>query len=230
MDLFKDRRVIAIGGAALALVGGLAIAFEVAVHQGEDEEAAAPPASVGGLMVQSGRDDDLKLTPGRALRCFVGGRLVGEMPIGDCAKKNGVATGAMDVGLDASGALAAGAAGASADLTPLPPPAPAQAVEAPVPDETGAPEPAAVTGGAEDLACWRYGGGGWRRESAGMSLNACVQTLYAGHCAAPGTAAYGRWGEHTLRLVVGRVETSVDNRSFRPLVEQQKGCAIPAVG
>jgi hypothetical protein len=227
MDLFKDRRVIAIGGAVLALVVGLGIAFGVAMRQSDGEEEAAP-ASQGGLLVQTGRDDDLKLTPGRALRCFVGGKLVGEMPINDCARKNGVATGAMDVGLDASGALAAGA-GASTDLTPLPPPAPNEsATPAAPPDEAAASSD--VAGGAEALACWRYGGGGWRREAAAMSLDACVQTLYAGHCAAPGSAAYGRWGDHTLRLVAGRVETSVDNRSFRPLVEQQKGCAIPAVG
>ncbi|HXU99351.1 MAG TPA: hypothetical protein VG166_02510 [Caulobacteraceae bacterium] len=228
MDIFKDRRVIALGGAALALVAGLVIAFEVAMHQSDDEEQAAP-ASEGGLLVQTGREDDLKLTPGRALRCFVGGKLVGEMPIAECANKNGVATGAMDVGLDASGSLAAGAA-SSVDLTPLPPPAPEATRAQANPAAEESVTEADVSGAAEALACWRYGGGGWRRETAAMSLNACVQTLYAGHCAAPGTAAYGRWGDHTLRLVAGRVETSVDNASFRPLVQQQKGCAIPAVG
>ena len=34
-----------------------------------------------------------------------------------------------------------------------------------------------------------------------MSLNACVQALYAGTCVRPGEALYGRWGETTLRLV-----------------------------
>ena len=41
-------------------------------------------------------------------------------------------------------------------------------------------------------------------------------------------ADYGRWGANTLRLVVGRVEWSADNKSFRVLVKQPPGdCAIP---
>jgi hypothetical protein len=226
MDLFKDRRVIAIGGAALALVAGLGIAIVVAVHQGESDEAA--PASQGGLMVQTGRDDDLKLTPTRPLRCFVSGQLVGEMPVSDCAKKNGVATGALDVGIDSSGALSAGA-GASSAITPLPPEAPVQD-ESPTISAPAETEPTVAPAGGVAMTCWQYGGGTWRRQPAAMTLNACVQALFAGQCVAPGAANYGRWGEHTLRLVLGRVETSVDNRSFRPLVEQRKGCSIPAVG
>lgn len=227
MDVFKDRRVIAIGGAALALAAGLAIAIVVAMRQGESDEAA-PPASQGGLMVQTGRDDDMKLTPGRALRCFVGGRLVGQMPVSECAKKNGVATGALDVGIDASGALSAGA-GPSSAVTPLPPQAPAEGDALTGPPQADS-EPMAAPAGAATLACWRYGGGTWRREPVAMTLNACVQNLFAGVCVAPGSADYGRWGQHTLRLVLGRVETSVDNRSFRPLVEQRAGCTIPEVG
>jgi hypothetical protein len=227
MDLFKDRRVVAIGGAALALAAGLAIAIAVAVHQGSQPDEAAP-ASQGGLMVQTGRDDDLKLTPGRALRCFVGGHLVGEMTVSDCAKKNGVATGALDVGIDSSGALSAGA-GPSNVVTPLPPEAPASEDSLTAPPQADSEPTVAPVGGAA-MACWRYGGGTWRREPVDMTLNACVQNLFAGVCVAPGSADYGRWGQHTLRLVLGRVETSVDNRSFRPLVEQRSGCAIPALG
>jgi hypothetical protein len=54
----------------------------------------------------------------------VGGQFVGELPLADCAKRNGVATGGLDVGLDPAGALAAGTNGA--DLTPLNALAPAQ--------------------------------------------------------------------------------------------------------
>ena len=54
-------------------------------------------------MVETGRDDDIKLDPKRPLRCFVAGQFVGEMPVSACARKNGVATGALDVGLDAGG-------------------------------------------------------------------------------------------------------------------------------
>lgn len=228
MDVFKDRRVIAIGGAALALVAGLGIAVTIAMRTTATDEP--PPASQGGLMVQTGRADDPKLNPQRPLRCFVGGQLVGEMPVIDCAKKNGVATGALDVGIDATGALSAGKS-QSTDLIPLPPPAPAQDDQTSGADQAGSqPYQAAAPAGGVTLACWRFGAGGWRREPVAMTLNACVQDLFAGQCVSPGAANYGRWGEHTLRLVLGRVETSVDNRSFRPLVEQQRGCAIPAVG
>jgi hypothetical protein len=60
-----------------------------------------------------------------------------------------------------------------------------------------------------------------------MPLNSCLQVLYAGHCARPGQAIYGRWGDQTLRLVPGRVEQSRDDRVFRPLAEQGPGCTIP---
>jgi hypothetical protein len=63
-----------------------------------------------------------------------------------------------------------------------------------------------------------------------MTLNACVQALFAGRCEKPGAATYGRWMQQTLRLVPGRVEVSADNRSFRPLTEQGAGCAIPPIG
>ena len=69
-------------------------------------------------MVVSGRDDDAKLDPKRPLRCFVGGQFVGELPLAVCAQRNGVATGALDVGLDQAGALAA-AKRRDTPLTPL---------------------------------------------------------------------------------------------------------------
>jgi len=119
MNLFQDRRAVLAGGAALALLAGLAVAILVGMRGGAGA-GQAPPASQGGLVVQAGRDDDIKLDPKRPLRCFVAGKFVGELPLGDCARRNGVATGALDVGLDPSGALAA-ANGASADITPLPP-------------------------------------------------------------------------------------------------------------
>jgi hypothetical protein len=117
MSFLQDRRVILAGGAALALLAGLAVA--VLIGRGQSGPDAPPPASQGGLVVQTGRDDDIKLDPQRPLRCFVGGKFVGELPLGECARRNGVATGALDVGLDPSGALAA-ANGASGDITPLP--------------------------------------------------------------------------------------------------------------
>jgi hypothetical protein len=62
-----------------------------------------------------------------------------------------------------------------------------------------------------------------------MTLNACVQALFAGHCERTGGATYGRWGDQTLRLVPGRVEQSPDDRNFRTLVEQGTNCSLPSL-
>jgi hypothetical protein len=78
--------------------------------------------------------------------------------------------------------------------------------------------------------CWRYSGAEWRKVQGDLSLNACVQALYSGRCERPGGATYGRWMQQTLRLVVGKIEISPDNRSFRTLAEQGPGCTIPPVG
>ena len=79
-----------------------------------------------------------------------------------------------------------------------------------------------VASGPPD-ACWRYAAGQWRKLTPDLPLAACAQTLFAGRCVRQGDAAYGRWGQQTLRLVSGRVEISADNRSFRPLMDQA-GC------
>ena len=216
--------MIVFGGMGLALAGGLMVAAVVASRHGPPAEA--PPASRGGLVVQTGRDDDIKLDPRRPLRCFVDGQFAGELPLNVCARKNGVATGALDVGLDPSGALAA-STGASSDITPLPPPAIAVAPAAPPPRALSpdAPAPQAVSG--PTAACWAYGDARWSRLPGEMSLGGCVQTLYGGHCVRPGVAAYGRWAERTLRLMPGRIEISNDNRNFRLLVEQGPACSLP---
>lgn len=229
MDFLKDRRIIVFGGgAALALLAGLGIA--VALLAGHDQKPTeAPPASRAGLIVETGRDDDTKLDPARPLRCFVGGAFVGEITLAECAKKNGVATGALDVGVDETGALAA-ADQAGTVLTPLPP---TPAVAAPAASTAANPSvptsPTAASAYAPLAACWRYAGGEWRRLPGDITLNACAQQLFGGRCEKTGGATYGRWGEETLRLVPGRVEGSMDNRSFRTLVEQPPTCAIPPV-
>src|SRR5258707_7833858 len=100
MDMLKDRRVVLAVGGGLALAMGLAVAgVMTASHR---DAPGGSPAGQGGLVVQTGRDDDIRLDPARPLRCFVNGLLVGELPLADCAKKNGVATGVLDVGLDTS--------------------------------------------------------------------------------------------------------------------------------
>ena len=167
MDLLKNRWVVAAGGGALALAAGLVLAW--AIYSRSHAPTVPPPASQGGLVIVSGRDDDARLDPQRPLRCFVGGQFVGELPLAECARRNGVATGSLDVGLDQAGALAA-TNGAGAPLTPLnalmppqslpvteaaPPPAASNAVpppathgEAPPPANEAVPAPRSGAGQA----------------------------------------------------------------------------------
>jgi hypothetical protein len=227
MDFLKDRRVIAFGGAGVALAAGLLIAWLLLSRSQKPTDA--PPASQGGLVVVSGRPDDAKLDPKRPLRCFVGGQFVGELPLAVCAQRNGVATGALDVGLDQAGALAA-TNGASSNLTPLPQqpaqslPVTEQTSPALTPDDGQAAAPPAQASAAGPQACWRFGGGGWRRLPTALPLQLCVQALYAGRCPSSDDAFYGRWGDQTLRLSKGRVEISPDNRDFTTLVDPWPPC------
>ncbi|KQV57449.1 MULTISPECIES: hypothetical protein [unclassified Caulobacter] len=229
MDFLKDRRIILAGGGALALLAGLGIA--VALMTGHDKKPdEAPPASRAGLIVETGRDDDSKLDPARPLRCFVGGTFVGEITLAECAKKNGVATGALDVGVDETGALAA-ADQAGTVLTPLPPTPTVSAPAATTPSNPSAPTtPASASANAPLGACWRYAGNEWRRLPGEITLNACAQQLFNGRCERTGGATYGRWGEETLRLVPGRIEISSDNRSFHTAFDQGPNCSVPSAG
>jgi hypothetical protein len=220
---FKDRRTLfVLGGGAVALLAGLIIAGAMLAAQ-RREPAQPPPASSAGLVIDSTGPEDARMDPAKPLRCFVAGQFVGELTLADCAKRNGVATDALDVGLDETGALAA-ADQAGAVLTPLPP-----VVDVTNEADNGAggaqPPVNAPVGG-----CLRYDQGKWTRLPGDVSLNACVQALFAGRCEKPGGATYGRWMQQTLRLVPGRVEVSGDNHSFRTLADQGAGCAITPVG
>lgn len=215
------RATLVFAGAALALIAGVLIAWML-LRSGEGP-TEPPPASRGGLVIESG-PDTARLDPAGPLRCFVAGQFVGELSLSECAQRNGVATDALDVGIDETGALAA-ADQAGMVLTPLPP-----EEEEPAPLET---EPMATMpplGSAGPVAgCQRHAGGQWRR-LAETDLNDCVQMLFAGRCERPGQAAYGRWGQQTLRLVTGRVEISSDNQNFRTLAPQGPNCSLPPVG
>ncbi|MDP1632097.1 MAG: hypothetical protein Q8L66_11835 [Caulobacter sp.] len=222
MEFLKDRRVVLAIGGALALLLGILIA--ATIMRGDKGSNKPPPAATGGLVVQTGRDDDTKLDPTRPIRCFVGGQFVGEITLTACAQRNGVATGALDVGVDETGALAA-ADVAGTILAPLPPPRAAPQPTPAAEPVDARPAPAPVTA----QMCWRYAGGSWSQ--VGVSeLNNCVHTLFAGQCESRGGATYGRWGDQTLRLVRDKVEISSDNRRFRTLVEQGPNCSIPPVG
>lgn len=223
MELLKDRRIVLAIGAAVALLLGVAIAF--GIMKGDKGPSEPPPASQAGLVVETGRDDDTRLDPARPIRCFVAGQFVGELTLVDCAKRNGVATGALDVGVDETGALAA-ADVAGTILAPLPPKA---AAPAPAPSPVVSAEVQPAPSEATREACWRYRDAAWAQVGE-MDLNACVQTLFNGQCERRGAATYGRWDGQTLRLVRGKVEISDDNRRFRTLVEQSDNCAIPPVG
>ncbi|MBI1406768.1 MAG: hypothetical protein GC145_11650 [Caulobacter sp.] len=233
MEFLKDRRVVLGLGALIAIVLGALIA--VAIAGGSKKPDGPPPASQGGLVVEQGRDDDTKLDPARPIRCFVEGQFAGEVTLTECARRNGVATGALDVGVDETGALSAsGQTGAI--VAPLPPTevqtAPPHPAPAPAPQPQGpasTPPTPAATPVVDGGACWRYADATWSKVADGLSLNACVQRLYAGQCERSGRASYGRWGQQTLRLVPGKVEISDDNRRFRTLARQNRKCVIEPV-
>jgi hypothetical protein len=212
------RTGLVIVGAALALLAGVVIAWML-LRSGETP-SEPPPASQAGLVIESGPDDG-RLDPAGPLRCFVAGQFVGELSLAECAQRNGVATDALDVGIDETGALAA-ADQAGMVLTPLPP----EQGSEPPPEEEPAAAPLEPIGPV--AGCLRHAGGQWRR-LVDTDLNGCVQALFAGRCERPGQATYGRFGQQTLRLVTGRVEISSDNQSFRTLVTQAPNCSVPPI-
>jgi len=208
----QDNRLLIAIGAGLAVVAAVVIALIFSA--GRERNPAPPPAAQGGLTVDVADAPELNTT--RELRCFVDGQYVGMANLSDCARRNGVATDALDVGIDETGALAAAPTAAFA-----PPPS------APPVELTEAEKP--PTQPAAGAACLRHTGSDWRSLSSNTSLNACVQTLYAGTCVRPGEALYGRWGDLTLRLVPRRVEQSPDNSRFRTLAEQDRSCQFPGL-
>lgn len=227
MELLNDRRtVLALAGAAVALLAGVAFAW-VLVVQHRGERVPPPAASRAGLVIDSSDVPDGHMNSTRPLRCFVAGQFVGELTLAECAKRNGVATDALDVGLDRTGALAA-ADQAGAMITPLPP-TEAKSEEAGAAPDTTSPAAAPTIVSGPLGACWRYSEGQWRKLPNDLALLACVQTLFAGRCERAGEAVYGRWAQQTLRLVAGHVELSSDNRTFRSLMDQQ-GCPAPPAG
>lgn len=213
----QDNRILIALGAGLAVVA--AVVIGLVFSGGRDRDPAPPPAAQGGLTVDVAEAPELNTT--RELRCYVGGQFVGLATLPDCARRNGVATDSLDVGVDETGALVA------LPAAPVVEP-PVEMIE-PTPaatPEPGQPEPAPVQAAA-GAQCLRHTGSDWRALSSNMSLNACVQALYSGTCVRPGDALYGRWGNTTLRLVPRRVEQSPDNNRFRTLVEQDRSCQFP---
>ena len=212
-----------IGGGLLAaaLVAGLAFY----VFQPEEQPQLTEDNVGGGLQIELAQTEVGRIDPNRPLRCFVEGRFVGELTVSQCAERNGVPTGNLDVGLDDTGALAA-VVSVGPVLEPLP--------ETPLPDQAPipAPDPLPPVAAAEPRPapggqCLRNAGGEWRNLGEGLALDTCVQVLFSGRCVGPGDALYGRWNGQSVRLVQGGVEMS-DGAGYRPLVSQDpQTCLLP---
>ena len=113
----QDNRLLIAIGAGLAVVAAVVIAL--LVSGGRDRNPAPPPAAQGGLTVDVADAPELNTT--RELRCFVDGQYVGMATLTDCARRNGLATDALDVGIDETGALAAAPTAAFAPPPSAPP-------------------------------------------------------------------------------------------------------------
>ena len=221
----KDQsRWIWIGGGAAVAVA-IAIFLGLALSSGHKTDPKMTDAPPG--LTFNVSDPAPQLDSKKPLRCYVNGVDVGDLTLADCAKKNGVAAQALDVGLDDNGNVVAAPTGS---LTPVPgAPAAAAPATAPQPADTGevVPDTQAVSG--PTAACLRYNGNEWNKLSDSLTIGQCVRLLYDGRCVSPGSAQYGRWGDKTLRLVPKRVEVSDDNTNFRVLTDQGQGCSVPMV-
>ncbi|MBW8880995.1 MAG: hypothetical protein JF615_06075 [Asticcacaulis sp.] len=217
------------GGSALVVV--LAIIAALALNKNHKDD---PKMNEG----QSGISFDVAdptLDPKKPLRCYVNGAYVADLTPAECAKKNGVPTGALDVGLDENGNATAAPTGSLAPVPGAPastPPAvtPGTTPAATPPDAGGEVVPDTHASDAGPVAaCLRFNSNSWNKLSDGLTLGQCVKLLYDGRCVSPGNASYGRCGDKTLRLVPRRVEISDDNTNFRSLVETGQGCSVPMV-
>src|SRR5690606_2297233 len=147
----RDNRILIALGAGLAVVAAVVIALWFSA--GRERNPAPPPAAQGGLTVNVAEAPELNTT--RELRCYVDGRFVGMATLADCARRNGVATGALDVGVDETGALVALPAAPVIE----PPVAVAALEPQPTPGamETRQPEQASAQAGA-GAQCLRHTG------------------------------------------------------------------------
>ncbi len=207
-------------GAAVAIGIGLFVALGLSKGHKNDEKMNDQPTGLTFTV----NDAPPRLDSKKPLRCFVNGQDVGELTLADCAKKNGVAAQALDVGLDDSGNVVAAPTGS---LTPVPgAPASGATETVQTPADTGEVVPDTQVAQGPTAACLRYNSNEWNKLSESLTLGQCVRLLYDGRCVSPGSAQYGRWGDKTVRLVPKRIEISDDNTNFRTLVEQGQGCSV----
>ena len=219
----EQKRWIGVAvGAAVAIAVAIFIGMALSKGHKDDKKMNDQPPGLTFAV----NDAPPTLDSKKPLRCYVAGAYVGDLTLADCAKKNGVAAQALDVGLDDNGNVVAAPTGS---LTPVPGAPASAAPTATTPADTGevVPDSQAVSG--PTAACLRYNGNEWNKLSDSLTIGQCVRLLYDGRCVSPGSAQYGRWGEKTLRLVPKRVEVSDDNTNFRSLAEQGQGCSVPMV-
>lgn len=212
--------LVAGAGAATAVIIGVMVAM--GVFRSDPADDTPPPASEGGLQIELAQTDVGPIDPSRPLRCFVEGRLVGEMTVARCAERNGVAAQSLDVGLDDTGALAAVVAVAPAPADILLGPDP----EVPIPAAEPLPPAPIPTPSEPTGACIRLLGAEQRPLGEALTLETCIQVLFSGRCVNPGDAYYGRWNGQPVRLVQGGTEIA-DAGGFRPLYSQDpRTCMI----
>ncbi|MEI9890193.1 MAG: hypothetical protein WDN45_05805 [Caulobacteraceae bacterium] len=222
MSLFSDRRVILGGGGVIALLLGLGVAAVFASKA--PKSSGPPPASQGGLVVEQGKDDSApRSRPSAALlRRRQDGRRDDPGRLRQAQRRGHPGAGPRGRRHRGPGRRQRRRSGA-ADPDPRRGPAGPRRRSAPGPAGVA---PVASGPGAPTAPCWKREAD-WRRLPTDLTLNACVQALYAGRCVKTGEALYGRWGEETLRLVPRRVEASSDNRTFRPLADQGRQLLDP---
>jgi len=212
-------------GAVAAVAIGIAVALGLSSGHKDDKPMNDQPTG----LTFNVADPKPTFDPKKPLRCYVNGAYVGDLTLADCAKKNGVAAQALDVGQDDAGNMTAAPTGS---LTPVPG-APASAPVSDAQPQTNGgeivPKTEPAPASTPVAACLRYNSNSWNRLADNITLGQCAVLLYDGRCVAPGQASYGRWGGKTLRLVPHRVEQSDDNTTFRPLVDQGQGCSVPQV-
>jgi hypothetical protein len=247
MSWLNDRRVLAGLGGAVVLVLAVGAASLLSRSPRSPGDASLPANTTdssnitgsgsGGLKVEMGKAP--KVEADTSVRCFVKGQFVGMQSAADCAQKNGVAPGGLDVGLDQSGAIAAAAGGGDTHLQPLANSQDDSAGADSSDDDDRSTQTASAdptTPSVRDYAdappaeCRRYVAGAWRPGGEPVSLDSCVHVLFDGRCPPAGQVVYGRWGGLTLRDSPGRIDASTNNRDFSPLAPQYPAdCSIPSL-
>lgn len=126
-----SRRVspVILGG-GLAVITAALLATPLLLHSPSHPTSAAAPS----LRITHHQPAETPVTPHRSLPCYVNGVSVGALPLMDCAARNGVASGALDVGLQRPSPTPATAAPLPVQVAQASPPAiPEAAPSAPAP-------------------------------------------------------------------------------------------------